>query len=56
MSRCVIAEDVQFMIPKYLTGNVCCYETVAKYFQSHQLPSFVKSRNIFVANLATNME
>lgn len=33
MSQPLIAEDVQLLTPKYLTGNVCCYETVAKYFQ-----------------------
>lgn len=33
MSQTLIAEGVQLLTPKYLTGNVCCYETVAKYFQ-----------------------
>lgn len=33
MSQTLIAEDIQLLTPKYLTGNVCCYETVAKYFQ-----------------------
>ena len=40
MSQPLIVEDVQLLTSKYLTGNIYCYETLAKYFQKPSASSF----------------